>query len=79
MSQEMSNHITTEVRVVAAPHRHPEQRNPLIGLVAFLAVFAAFGSVFVEIVRHDVVAVVELGVVAVACGVLSMVMARVGH
>jgi hypothetical protein len=72
----MSNDIASDISVRDEQRVEHAQHNPIIGFVAFLAVFAAFAAVFVQVTRHDVAAVAEMGIVALVCGALSMMMAH---
>ena len=53
-----------------------EPRNPLIGMVGFMSVFAAFGATYVGITRHDPAVVTQLGITATICAVICAVIAK---
>lgn len=62
----------------ASEVRH-EHRNPLIGLVGSMAVFAGFGAAYVAFTSHGVGVVAQMGVVAAVYGAIAVTMVRAEH
>ena len=72
----MSTQLQSELNLSTTHDVRSEPRNPLIGMVGFMAVFASAGAVFVAITRHQPAVVVQLGIAGAACGAIAGLMAN---
>jgi uncharacterized membrane protein len=75
----MSTQLQSDINVSAPQDGRDEPRNPLIGMVVFMAVFASVGAVFVALTRHEPAVVAQLGIAGAACGAIAALMASADH
>jgi hypothetical protein len=71
----MSTQLPSDINFSSSHEVRDEPRNPLIGMVGFMSVFAASGAAFVAVTRHEVAVVAQLGIAAAACGAIAGLMA----
>jgi uncharacterized membrane protein len=72
----MSTQLHSDMNVSTTHDVRDEPRNPLIGMVGFMSVFASVGAVFVAITRHEPAVVAQLGIAGAACGAIAGLMAN---
>jgi hypothetical protein len=71
----MSTQLQSEINLATAHDVSDEPRNPLSGMVGFMAVFASVGAVFVAFTRDQPAVVAQLGIAGAACGAIAGLMA----
>jgi hypothetical protein len=72
----MSTQLQSDMNVSSPHDVRDEPRNPLIGMVGFMSVFASVGAVFVAVTRHEPAVVAQLGIAGAACGAIAGLMAN---
>jgi hypothetical protein len=72
---DMSTQLQSDMNVSSPHDVRDEPRNPLIGMVGFMAAFASIGAVFVAVTRHEPAVVAQLGIAGAACGAIAGLMA----
>jgi hypothetical protein len=72
----MSTQLQSDMNVSTTHELRDEPRNPLIGMVGFMAAFASVGAVFVAVTRHEPAVVAQLGIAGAACAAIAGLMAN---
>lgn len=67
---------STDYELLETSELTTQQRNPVVGLMGFMAAFSGAGAAYVAATRSDVGVVTQMGVVAAVCGGIALAMAR---
>jgi hypothetical protein len=71
-----ATNTSNDYDLLETPEITTQQRNPVVGLMGFMAAFSGAGAAYVAATRDDVGVIAQMGVVAAVCGGIALAVAR---